>query len=347
MGKGVTEKVFRNEAKISYISQNYQEEYQDELSSKEYDDEKYDEYLKDNKADLVSVDIKYFECDSEDDAKAFKKALNSDGSNFAELASKYSSSDWDKKANKNDVETTYKDLTRPTLEGMNGAIAAADESEDEEAEEKHSGLDWVYSSKRKAGDVKQYSTSVVYIIKPSNLSKTKPVTVRHILIKPFSNEKGEDGETTETEAETPTEATKKEWENAKKKADKILKEFNKGEKTAEAFGELAKDNSADSNASDGGIYENVTPNQMVPTFNAWCFDSSRKEGDTGIVQTEFGYHIIYFEGKSDLTVWQYTAQQALASEDGSKATEKLEASYTIKQTWLGSRYFEKDTDIDS
>ena len=60
------------------------------------------------------------------------------------------------------------------------------------------------------------------------------------------------------------------------------------------FGELAKDNSADSNASDGGIYENVVPNQMVSTFNAWCFDSKRKEGDTAIVQTEYGYHIMYF-----------------------------------------------------
>ncbi|MBR4241300.1 MAG: peptidylprolyl isomerase, partial [Eubacterium sp.] len=123
--------------------------------------------------------------------------------------------------------------------------------------------------------------------------------------------------------------------------------YKKGKKTAESFGELAKDNSKDSNASDGGIYENVTPNQMVPTFNAWCFDSSRKKGDTAIVKTEYGYHIMYFESTSDLTVWQYTAQQALAGDDGSKSKEKLEKSYTIKETWFGSRFFEIDTDIDS
>ena len=342
MGKGVTEEVFRKEAKISYISENYQSDYQDELNSKEYTEEEYEAYRDENKADLVSVDIKYFECDSEDDAKAFKKALKADGSNFAELASKYSTSDWDKEANKNEVETTYKEMTKSQLQNMNGAIAQADEDDSTS----YSGLDWVFSSKRKAGDIKQTSTSVVYIIKPSRLSKTHPVTIRHILIKPFS-ETEEDGETTETEAETPTEASKEEWNNALKKAKKIINEYDDGEKTAEAFGELAKDNSADSNASEGGIYENVTPNQMVPTFNAWCFDKSRKEGDTDIVKTEYGYHIMYFEGKSDLTVWEYTAQQALASEDGSKAQEKLEKSYTIKQTWLGSRYFETDTDIDS
>ena len=345
MGKGVTEKVFRNEAKISYISENYQEEYQKELSSKQYDEEEYEKYRDENKADLVSVDIKYFECDSEDDAKAFKKALKADGSNFATLASKYSSTDWDKSANKNAVETTYKDITKSTLQGLNGGIASS--TTDADGNSVYEGLDWVFSSKRKAGDVKQQSTSVVYIIKPARLSNTHPVTIRHILIKPFSNTADDNGEVSETEAETPTEATKEEWANAKEKAEKILKEYKEGEKTAEAFGELAKDNSADSNASDGGIYENVTPNQMVPTFNAWCFDKNRKEGDTGIVQTEYGYHIMYFEGTSDLTVWQYTAQQSLASDDGSKATEKLEKSYSIKQTWLGSRYFETDTDIDS
>ena len=350
MGKGVTEEVFRKEAKISYIAENYQEEYQEELSSKEYDKKDYEEYRDSNKADLVSVDIKYFECDSEDDAKAFRKALKADGSNFAELASKYSSTDWDKKANKNPVETTYNDITKSTLQGMNGAIAAAEEhehSDEEEHEHEYPGLDWVFSSKRKAGDIKQTSTSVVYIITPARLSKVKPVTVRHILVKPFTKEKGDDGKTEEKEAETPSEASKKEWENAEKKADNILKKYKDGEKTAKSFGKLAKKYSSDSNANDGGIYENVVPNQMVPTFNAWCFDSSRKEGDTAIVQTEYGYHIMYFESTSDLTVWEYTAQQALASDDGNKAVEDLEKSYTIKETWLGSRYFEKDTDIDS
>ena len=349
MGKGVTEKVFRNEQKISYISDNYKSDYQKELNKKEYSEEKYNEYLDEHKDELVSADIKYFECDSEDDAKAFKKALKADGSNFAELAAKYASTDWDKKANKNEVETYYKEMTRSTLQSMNGAIAQADahEHSDDEEEEEHtySGLDWVFSSKRKAGDVKQTSTSIVFIVKPSRLAETHPVNVRHILIKPFSEEKGDDGEVTETDAETPSEASEKEWKNAKKKADKILKEYKDGEKTSDSFAALAKEYSKDSNASDGGIYENVTPNQMVPTFNAWCFDSNRKEGDVAIVQTEYGYHIMYFEGKSDLKVWQYTAQQAFASEDGEEATKKLEEAYTIRQTWLGSRFFEKDTDL--
>ncbi|MBQ8980819.1 MAG: hypothetical protein IJ077_04330, partial [Eubacterium sp.] len=93
LGKGVDLDVFKREAKISYISENYKEEYQDELNSKEYSNNDYKKYLKEHKSELQVVDVKFFECQSEDDAKAFVKALASDGSNFAELAAKYTSSD--------------------------------------------------------------------------------------------------------------------------------------------------------------------------------------------------------------------------------------------------------------
>lgn len=336
MGKGVNEKVFRREAKIAYIAENYQKEYSKDLQSKEYSKEEYEKYKKENKDDLVSVDVKYFECETADDAKAFVKALNADGSNFAELASKYSKTDFDKTANKNDVETSYKGMTRGVLKNIGAAIAQADEKKNEDDEDTYSNLDWLYSKDRKAGDVKQVSTSVVYVVKPVYMSDVKPVTIRHILIAP---------EDPENEDASATEMSSKLWAEAEKKAKKILDEYNKGEKTADAFAALAKENSTDSNASDGGIYENVTPNQMVPTFNAWCFDSARKTGDTAIVKTQFGYHIMYFESKSDLTVWEYTAQQSLATEDGNDAVKELEDSYSINKSWFGSRYFQNDLDF--
>lgn len=339
MGKGVTEEVFRREAKISYIAENYQSDYKNELNSKKYSNEKYEEYKKDNYDDLKSVDVKMFECDSEDDAKAFAKALKADGSNFADLASKYSSSDWDKEHNKDAVETTYKDITPATLKNLSYAIATADEKNGK----KYSGLDWLYAKSRKAGDIKQYSTTVVYVLKPVYFSNQKTVNVRHILIKP---ETSSSSSSTSSTSDATT-ATSKQWKAAQKKADKILKEFNDGKKTEEAFADLAKENSEDSNKDDGGLYENVTPHQMVNTFDAWCFDSSRKAGDTAIVQTKYGYHIMYFSGYGDLKVWEYTAQQSLASKDSKDTQKELEDSYKIKTNWLGSRFFEKDTDIDS
>ena len=38
---------------------------------------------------------------------------------------------------------------------------------------------------------------------------------------------------------------------------------------------------------------------MVVAFNDWCFDESRKPGDSGLVRTEFGYHIMYFVGAEE------------------------------------------------
>ena len=33
---------------------------------------------------------------------------------------------------------------------------------------------------------------------------------------------------------------------------------------------------------------------MVKNFEDWCFDSSRSVGDTGIIETEYGYYVMYF-----------------------------------------------------
>lgn len=332
MGRGVTEKSFRREATIAYIAQNYKNELSEKQSGKSYTDADYDKYLKENRDDLVSVSIRNFECDTEDDAKAFVKALKSDGSNFTELCSAYASSDFYKNAYKSAGYSTQLDVTKSSLKNQQLAIATADSKDST----KYPGLDWLYSKDRKAGDVKQYSTSVVYVLRPVALSETKTVNVRHILIKPE----------TDNDNTAATQATTKQWKAAKAKAEKILAQFNSGKKTEDAFAKLAKDNSADSNASKGGLYENVYPGQMVNSFGSWCFDSSRKSGDVAIVQSDYGYHIIYFVKHTDMPAWKYTAQQAKASADGDADNKALEKAYTIKEHWFGSRYFEIDTDID-
>lgn len=333
MGHGVTKDVFVREATISYIAENYDSDHKNDSDSKTYTDKELNAYKKKNESKLQSVDIKMFECDSEDDAKAFKKALKADGSNFAALASKYSSDDFDKKANKNSQETTYNDMARLTMEGLSVAISTADD------DKKYPGLDWLYSSDRKAGDVRQDSTTVVYVVKPVYMSDAKTVNVRHILIAPESSKSSDDS----SSSKSAKDCTDKEWAAAEKKAKSILAKYNSGDKTSKSFAKLAKSNSSDGNASDGGLYENIIPNQMVPTFNAWCFDSSRKAGDVGIVKTEYGYHIMYFEGKNDQAVWKYIAQQKLAADD----TQKEHDSITLKKNWFGSRYLEIDTDIDA
>ena len=49
----------------------------------------------------------------------------------------------------------------------------------------------------------------------------------------------------------------------------------------------------------GGIYENIQRDQMVKEFEDWCFDEARQPGDSGIVKTKYGYHIMYFVGDGE------------------------------------------------
>ena len=340
IGYGVNSEVLKTEEKIKYIATNYQSNY-------EYTDTEYDKYLKEHKDELTGVDVYYFEAESEDDAKDFIKALKSDGSNFAELASKYSSEDWDKTANKDIKNETFINITKANFKAMGGAIGTADEKADEKddtASEKFSGLDWLYSNKRKAGDVKNFSTSVVYVLKPAYFYKGNTVNVRHILIQPEGEEEGEDGEKTTTSINL-SEASSKQVKAAKAKADKVYAEYKKGKKTADAFGALAAKYSSDGNAASGGLYEDVYTNQMVPTFNNWCFDTSRKEGDTAIITTEYGYHIVYFEKTTDTPVWHKLADNALSSDDAETSLSNITEKAEIKVSFLGSRYFQSDLDI--
>ena len=342
MGKGVTESVFRTETTRQYIAQNYQEELSSGTEDTTYTEEDINAYKDEHLEDLQSVDIKIFECSSEDDAKAFSESLAADGSNFAELCTEYASSDFDKKAYADEGYSTELGMTRSALQSRGYAIATADAHEHEDGEEHsddeeltYSGLDWLFSSDRQAGDIYQYSTSVVYVIAPASLSDRNTVNVRHILIAP---------ETDEEDADVTT-ATDEQWTAAYDQARELLASW---DGTEDGFAALATENSTDTGSTEnGGLYEDVVTGQMVNSFSAWCFDDSRKAGDTGIVRSEYGYHIMYFVGENDQKIWQYNAEQALLSEDSASAAEALEDEYTIKENWFGSRYFQKDVDIST
>ena len=99
------------------------------------------------------------------------------------------------------------------------------------------------------------------------------------------------------------------------KAEDLLNEWETGEATEESFAAMATVHSTDpGSANNGGLYTDVRPGQMVPTFDAWCFDD-RKPGDTGIVETSYGVHIMYYSGNSDLTYRDAMIADTLLSTD--------------------------------
>lgn len=142
---------------------------------------------------------------------------------------------------------------------------------------------------------------------------SRTVDVRHVLIMP-------EGGTTDP-ATGATTYTDEEWAAAETKAQALLDAWVAEGATEEAFAEMAKEHSADGNAATGGLYEGVYVGQMVDTYNDWCFDESRQVGDYGLVQTQFGWHIMYFSGVD--YVWQdYAAEEMLYN----RITELMDAA---------------------
>ena len=326
MGKGVTEKVFRREMVRAHIAENYEESIKGETVEVERTEDDYIEYRDKHTDDLEVVDVRIFEAASEEDAEEFKAALNEDASNFTELAVQYSESDYDKMYFADDSASTYLKATRGSLYSY--AIAKADDGD-------YLGLDWLFSSKREAGDAYVYDTTVVYVLSPAKLAETNTINIRHILVRPE----------TKDDKTAITDATAEQWAAALAKANSILDEFNLGAKTAEDFGKLAEKYSVDDGSkNNGGLYEDVYPGQMIQKFHNWCFDDSRAVGDTAIVQTQAGYHIMFFDGATDSPIWKTLVKNELPTEV--KLQEHIVDTYTVKANWFGSRYFEKDVDID-
>ena len=326
MGKGVTEKVFRREMTRAYIAQNFEDSIEGETVTVERTEEDYTEYRDKHLDDLETVDVRIFEAQSEEDAEAFEAALNEDGSNFTELAVQYAKEGFDKKYYADDAASTYLCATRSMFSGF--AISEEDDGD-------YFGLDWLFSSKRHAGDTYVYDTTVVYVLSPAKLPEANTINIRHILVRPE----------VEGENASITDATEEQWAAALEKANAIVAEFNGGEKTAERFGELAEKYTADDGSKkNGGLYEDVYPGQMIRTFHNWCVADNRNVGDVDIVLSEAGYHIMYFDGATETPIWKALVQRALPTEV--ELHEHIVDTYTVSVNWFGSRYFEKDVDID-
>ena len=118
-------------------------------------------------------------------------------------------------------------------------------------------------------------------------------------------------------------------EEAKAKADEILAEFKAGESTADAFGALAEQYTMDSGSkTKGGLYENITKGQMVSEFENWIYDESRKAGDTGVVKSTYGYHVMYFAGDGTIS-WQVETEEKMRGADYTEAYEALTEKYAV------------------
>jgi peptidyl-prolyl cis-trans isomerase D len=107
----------------------------------------------------------------------------------------------------------------------------------------------------------------------------------------------------------PNKKEKRTKEQAKAKADDLLAQ---AQANPGNFMMLALTNSDDSSAQQGGDLGYFGPNQMVKPFNDFVFANAT--GTIGLVETEFGYHIINVTDKQDAIRLATVAQKIDASE---------------------------------
>ncbi len=113
------------------------------------------------------------------------------------------------------------------------------------------------------------------------------------------------------------------------KAEELFEKFTKNGGNAETLGLLALEYSADeSTYYNGGLYENLTEGRTVEAFNDWCFDPARKAGDAEIIESEYGWHLMFFEGEG-LPVWQTEAAEGITSEALSQYLAEITEAYKV------------------
>ena len=175
--------------------------------------------------------------------------------------------------------------------------------------------DWLKDESRSIGHVECFSsgdsfTLVLFLGREDAFYPT--ANVRHILIQAEADEDGN-------------------WSDealaaAKAEAERILAEWEAGEKTEESFAELARKYSTDPGSSEnGGLYENIYKGRMVEAFNDFCF-AGHKSGDVDIVYgtngAYAGYHVMYYVGDGEI-YGEMLARNSLSSRT---LTEWLEST---------------------
>jgi len=139
---------------------------------------------------------------------------------------------------------------------------------------------WALNKERKKGDtfvteMPGYTCfSTFMIVSPPSKDESPTKNVRHILI-----------------------GTDRYGADAKKIADEVYEKLKQQGSSESAIDMLALAYSSDpGSAESGGLYDNLSEGSTVQTFNDWCFDEERKYGDTDIVVTSYGYHVMFYVG---------------------------------------------------
>ncbi len=337
IGKGLSEKLYRQILEESTLATSYTTKLQEDILAAVTEDQINERYeLNKDSFDIVTIRLYTFKpeakvasdateaekTEAENKAKAqvkadaekFIAAVTDEASFIAQAKKAILTADNDSKTDP-DKSTLVEKTNYSSLQAKNEELAK-----------------WVYDDARQVGD----STLVVdedgncYLafmkVLPAKDTSISSSDVRHILIAFPETEKDDEGKKIELTDEQKAET--------KKKAQAVLDEYLKNP-TEENFIALTKkhteDVDAEGNPNSDGLYTKVADDgQYVEAFTNWTIDPARKTGDTGLVETEYGYHIMYYV-KANEQSWYVTVENEIFTENLVAKTDDVVAEL-VKDT---------------
>ena len=323
-GAGVTEKVYGEQLMRVLRYSAYADAYQDSLT---YSDSELEEaYGADrNTYDHVSYEVVSFSGAAEsttDDEGNTVEPTEEEAAAALEAAQDLAQTVLDGFQDGGDLEELANENDGTYSKNENGTYSAGSVMSE-----------WLYDSARKSGDASTLADGTVqYVVVFHDRFRDENPTIdiRHILV-PLGSGSIAEGEEGYEDEQAQLKA------DAHAKAEELLAQWQSGEATEDSFAALALKESTDGSKYDGGLYTEVYQGRMVTEFNDWCFDAARQSGDTGVVDTQYGSHVMYFSGVNAAR-WQTQVAANLRTEAYTAWEEDLVKDVTVQRSESGLKH---------
>ena len=310
-GPGANEESYRAYAERSALASDYYNAYSenlviDDAAIRAYEADKFDEFSSFSFANYV-ISYSYFLNGGTEDADG-NVTYSDEEKDAARAAAKAAAEALPQCATVDELNAAIANLSL-----VEGAPAEATQYDNVLYTSANTNIQqWLVDANRKVGDFTVVANEVVstdengeevttinsytaYVFTGRNDNTDPMVNVRHILASFEGGTTDENGVLVYSDDEKAA---------ALAEAESALELYEMGDKTETAFADLAVSNSDDvGSAPNGGLIEDIAAasGEYVQAFTDWSVDSARKPGDTGIVETEYGYHVMYFVGQDEMT----------------------------------------------
>ncbi len=285
-GKYMTEDIYKELLTQSLVASYYAQAYQDETEASYTDQQISDAYEKDpNSYDLVDYEQILV-------SGVAESTTDEDGNTVEPTDEENEAAMTESKTIADELYAKYQ--AGEGLEALADTEDKASYSDNEGTT--YSGDDlttWLFDEARQDGDstVIEVEGTGTYILVFHDRYRNDydVVNVRHILIQPESTELSEDDEGYDADVQAKKDAAKARrprtsWPSGRPATPPRTPSPSWPTSTLRTPVQHQR----------RSVSPTVYQDQMVTEFKDWCFDSARKLGDTGIVESTYGYHIMYF-----------------------------------------------------